>query len=473
MPTILLVNPPNVPNTDPVHLMPRTDLLQDAALLRDLGCTPHHFDMDLARAGLDDLIEWTAVHIPDWIYFLLDDVVPLHSAEAFELLCQMGSAVKQLALDIGKQIRVIMGGMTPSFFVETILDRGAADFVLLGPTGPALRELFSPGHHRRVATLGEGGRHAHPGYYANDRWPSAAELQNLYRCTDYGLADLTAYPGVVMPLLSSRGCDNGPGCSFCPNHPFWGDAKSLSPDAIARDIHYLVDQGYQSFLFIDVNFGFDANRMLQIGNELRQHDVVWGCICRVDMDLSTLPALRDSGLRFVQFGVEAGDDRTLAQLGKRTTVRQVRDAFARCHALEIRTRASFIIDIVDDKEAIENTTSLIVELEPSEVKPHFLGVRPYTRIANPQGQRCIQDTGIYVKTPRFDTVKAEYARKRLDEMLKQQRAAGYQVVDHPNIPGPTWAELLAGWRNHSAAPRFGCLGPSPYGIGWARPARRL
>jgi radical SAM superfamily enzyme YgiQ (UPF0313 family) len=138
--------------------------------------------------------------------------------------------------------------------------------------------------------------------------------------------------------------------------------------------------GARSFQFLDDTFTVDRRRVLEMCRLMKERgiDVELSCLTRVDtVDEEMLRALKDAGLRSISFGVESGDQRILDRMNKRVTVAQIRDAFALCRRLGIKTTAFFMIGHPDETlESVDSTMRLVREISPNWFKTNILTTYP-------------------------------------------------------------------------------------------------
>jgi radical SAM superfamily enzyme YgiQ (UPF0313 family) len=117
-------------------------------------------------------------------------------------------------------------------------------------------------------------------------------------------------PGVN--IMTSRGCPFN--CNFCATPINWGRAvRTRSPLNVIQEIEARIEQyGSRVIHFYDDTFNLSVKRMEEISNLIleRKLPVFWQCEIRVDLMTKPLLAkMREAGLFYVSFGVEAGSER--------------------------------------------------------------------------------------------------------------------------------------------------------------------
>jgi len=117
-------------------------------------------------------------------------------------------------------------------------------------------------------------------------------------------------PGVN--IMTSRGCPFN--CNFCATPINWGRAvRTRSPLNVIQEIETRIEKyGTRVIHFYDDTFNLSVKRMEDISNLIleRKLPVFWQCEIRIDLMTKPLLAkMREAGLFYVSFGVEAGSER--------------------------------------------------------------------------------------------------------------------------------------------------------------------
>jgi radical SAM superfamily enzyme YgiQ (UPF0313 family) len=138
-------------------------------------------------------------------------------------------------------------------------------------------------------------------------------------------------PGKLYPfitLITGRGCPNY--CTFCVSTPllFKRIFRPRSAESIVDEIEYdlqLFPQ-IQEFMIETDTFTISPKHVREFCNELKRRNlkITWSCNVRVDIDLSLLPLMKESGCRMLMIGYEAASQRCLNSVCKGVTVEQSR-----------------------------------------------------------------------------------------------------------------------------------------------------
>ncbi len=76
--------------------------------------------------------------------------------------------------------------------------------------------------------------------------------------------------------------------------------------------------------------------------------------------------MAEAGCIQLDFGVERGSDKSLQELKKGITIKQIKDTFRLCHKYKIRTFANFLVNIPDEtKQDWFDIENLIKEIKPT------------------------------------------------------------------------------------------------------------
>lgn len=183
----------------------------------------------------------------------------------------------------------------------------------------------------------------------------------------YAIGDTANKP--CAPLLTSRGCRGE--CAFCTVHKLMGrKVRMRSAENVVDEIEYLVKEfGIKFFEILDDDFTYSKKRSLEICREIvrRKLDIIWtaknGLIaCSLDREL--IEAMYESGCRYVQIGVESGNEEILKWIKKPLTIPkllEVRQMFREFP--EIYLAGYFMVGYPEEtKEMMRDTYNLALKL---------------------------------------------------------------------------------------------------------------
>jgi len=105
-----------------------------------------------------------------------------------------------------------------------------------------------------------------------------------------------------------------------------------SPKNVVDEVEYWYDKGYRIFNFADDNFTFYEERVYGICEEIERRglsglDLRCGNGVRADrVNRKLLERMKTAGFRYIAFGVEAGNNKILANLRKNENIEQIETA---------------------------------------------------------------------------------------------------------------------------------------------------
>lgn len=145
-------------------------------------------------------------------------------------------------------------------------------------------------------------------------------------------------------ILTARGCPYN--CSFCSASSMFGKTYTMrSAKNIVDEIEYAMQKSnIRGIRFFDSTLTLNKWHILSIINELkaRHLSLEWSCEIRIGtIDKSLLKAMKESGCRSVDFGVESVSENVLKGIGKNFTTEEVRKVLKWCKGLNLRTVVFF------------------------------------------------------------------------------------------------------------------------------------
>jgi radical SAM superfamily enzyme YgiQ (UPF0313 family) len=186
----------------------------------------------------------------------------------------------------------------------------------------------------------------------------------------------------TMALLStSRGCPNL--CHYC-----WSQKsryRRFSVEYVMNALQRFKEMGIEYVEFWDETFNSTNRRLAGFAKALAEADLnlTWAIRGAVvnHAPLDILRALKKTGLRLVQFGVETGRPRLLGYLNKRIDHGKVINAFNNCRRAGIRTVANLMINIPGQtKEEVFADFKLIKSIRPTYISISIYNWAPGTRL---------------------------------------------------------------------------------------------
>ncbi|MBI4451026.1 radical SAM protein [Candidatus Woesearchaeota archaeon] len=169
----------------------------------------------------------------------------------------------------------------------------------------------------------------------------------LFKNEMYRFPFIRKYPFAT--VLSDYGCPFR--CSFCIMSQI--GFKTRGVDSVMAELRYLKQLGMKEIYFDDQTFGVNRKRAEEILNRMLEEkfDFGWVCFSRADVvNEQSLQLWKKAGCHTIMFGVESGNQEIMNRQRKDLTKDKLRNAFALCKKLGIKTLGTFIFGLEGDNE---------------------------------------------------------------------------------------------------------------------------
>ncbi len=289
-----------------------------------------------------------------------------------------GIEVAQIAKVINPDIKIVFGGVAPTFLWKHFLKYfPQIDFIVIGEGEYAflnLVKLIEKGNYGRLKNI-EGIALRQNGKITKTKPP--CPIQNL---------DELPIPGKYFKyqhVTSSRGCPWK--CTFCGSPRFWGrKIRFHSPENFVRHIELLYNKGITFFYVSDDNFTINKNRVIEICKMILDKDlkITWAAISRVNyVNEDMLYWMRKAGCIQISYGIESGSEKIRGLLNKNVKTDQIKSAFSLTQEHGIIARAYFIYASPEESwETIQETIDLIHQIKPLVCVLYILEIYPGTKL---------------------------------------------------------------------------------------------
>jgi len=148
-------------------------------------------------------------------------------------------------------------------------------------------------------------------------------------------------------VLAGAGCPYR--CTFCAQYAInQGRVRERRAENIFAEMEKLFDRGFRKFALVQETFLRDPRRVDLFCSLIESSGlpVEWTIEARADqLDFERLGRMKRAGLRFVQLGVESGDQELLETLGKNITLTQVINVRDWCEELRIDTAYYLLVGL--------------------------------------------------------------------------------------------------------------------------------
>ena len=274
---------------------------------------------------------------------------------------------------IDKQIKVVVGGIYPTFACEKILRiHKEIDFVVRGEGEHTLYELLMALSNEKNLENVDGISFIKDKKYIRTDDRKLISNLNELPLPDYkSLATMKQYQrkGKIL-IVSSRGCPYV--CTFCSTSNYWSHKwRAINARKTVGIVKLLVKRyKAKNILFGDDLFILDENRVKDICKEIIKAKLKFRWRCSVRANLITpdlVKWLKKAGCDSVFLGAESGDQITLNRIDKRQTLKQIADAVKICHMANVDVVASFIMGFPwEDRKSIEKSIAFAKRIKAEQ-----------------------------------------------------------------------------------------------------------
>ncbi|MDP2946945.1 MAG: radical SAM protein [Nanoarchaeota archaeon] len=294
----------------------------------------------------------------------------------FPLVCKLSSLVKSR----DRQRFILVGGPHVSFMAEEALEEcSAIDVVVRGEGELTACELISnlikkgsisdvKGITFRANNLIISNQDREPIQDIDSLSFPTRHLLPLSLYSPSSLGNLGFRGERYASVITARGCPNR--CVFCSSSSFWRIVRTRSPENVVSELEFLVNKYKVGQVdFLDDTLILSKERMEKICNLIIEKNlkIKWSCYARVNNITPELVKLmKKSGCKFIQFGVESGNQRILDGVQKNITLEQIRKATKIVKDAGLKLMCDFMIGLPEDtEETVNQTIKFAKELSPN------------------------------------------------------------------------------------------------------------
>lgn len=432
MKKILFLNPPNAKITEPTIAIEPIDIIQLASFVQDLGHTVKFLDLD--REWIDwyaDVIQIIKVFQPEIVVILFDYHIPLHLETTRNKVLELANIAQNYNIKVVVWWKMATYQPKQFLFEDSGVDV-AISFAMEKPLEQiCLLDDWSKNNFQKIDNIS---------YFD---WEKVArttfskkiiELDHL-PMTDRGLIDTSNYID-VRTILSSRGCTLS--CKFCHVPGFWGRRVGRLPESVVDEIQDLVDRFWaKKVLFLDDNATVNKERMAQICHLLINRNVhvrLWCLSTIYCYDPELMQLMYMAWFRRIHYGVETVNVQLSQSIWKFLTPGDIERVIKWTQAIGMRVRTSRILDLPGiTAEMLRQTCDSILQLQPDEVRLHFLSLRMWSKYY----QEFVGDSDV-LWTQYIHHNQPNYALHQISpdefdlivsDLLHKLEQSGYLIVD--------------------------------------------
>ncbi|MEA2082843.1 MAG: radical SAM protein [Thermodesulfobacteriota bacterium] len=289
-----------------------------------------------------------------------------------------GIEISRVAKQINPDIKIVFGGITPTFLWKHFLTHfPEIDYVVRGEGEYTFLKLVQCIEKRDFKKI----RNIRGIAYRKKKKP--VKTRDVEPIKDLDELPNPAKYFTYEHLALTRGCPGN--CTFCGSPKFWGQrVRFHSADYFVDQIELLYKRGITFFLFSDDTFTFKKQRVIEICIQIikRGLNITWFAISRVNFITEEVVLwMRKAGCIQISFGVESGSPKIREALNKKISNDQIRNAFRITIQHGILARAYIIFGCPGEtRETIQESIDLINKIKPLVIIFHVLVLFPGTAL---------------------------------------------------------------------------------------------
>ncbi|MFH0936749.1 MAG: radical SAM protein [Candidatus Daviesbacteria bacterium] len=257
-----------------------------------------------------------------------------------------------------KDLKVIIGGVHPTFLPFATLEDSKADFIICGEGEQALAKLLK----NNFKTKNIAGVYSQKDIDKQKIPQKAIPVENLddLPFPDWLQLNPNSYPkaphGAVVKkfpigvIMTTRGCPYQ--CTFCASRRFYDcKIRFRTPENVIKEIKYLIkNYGVKEIQFEDDNLTLKREHVEKICNLIIKNKlkISWTCPngIRADrVDELLLRLMKKAGCYFIAFGVESANKKILKNVRKLESIETIKKAIELAHKIGIECQGFFIFGL--------------------------------------------------------------------------------------------------------------------------------
>ena len=306
-----------------------------------------------------DVFHYTAPHLTDYLNRCRFDVVGLGFVAGYWQYRKFLEISNSINSSRYRPI-YILGGHGPSPEPEYFLKKGSTDVAVIGEGETIIVNLLDALEHKKNLSSVKGIAYVDDGKVTitqrqepiNDLDSVPLPVWDLFPMDYYSLI---RYPKMenkdrCFPVITSRGCPFR--CSFC--YRMMEGLRARSTESVIEEIDILKrDHNINYIAFHDELFMSSPKRIIEMCQALikAKPNIKWYCDGRLNYAKpKILKLMRKAGCVFINYGIEAMDDRVLSLMNKKLTTKQIVDGIEATLTEGISPGLNIIFGNIGDSE---------------------------------------------------------------------------------------------------------------------------
>jgi len=290
-----------------------------------------------------------------------------------------------------ENIRVIIGGVHPTFLPHETLNDSNCDYVVLGEGEIALLKLVQNNFEnddiigvysrknleKRKITFVKAERIMNLDELPFPDWEQLNP--NKYPKAPHG-AIVKRFP--VAPIMTTRGCPYN--CTYCASPKFYDrKIRFRSPGNVIEEIKYLINKfGIREIHFEDDNLTINRNHIEKICELIIENDIKisWACpngIRADQVDESLITLMKKSGCYYFAYGIESANQQILSNIKKQEKIETIENSINLAAKAGISCQGFFIFGLPGEtKETIDKSISFAKKSKLARAQFLILDILP-------------------------------------------------------------------------------------------------
>ncbi len=443
---ILVVNPPNKPFTNETILAEPLDVLQIATVIKERFENVKVIDMDVNRMK-NNINEYLGSN--NVIVFVYDYQLPLHTSATID-------NIFEIIKNLNRKSKVIMIGKTSTYSYSKFLENGV-DIVIKGIAEELINEVIENAFNKSKLNLIPNIVYKDEDKVVITKQVFMPNNYNKLPMINRDFVDISKYME-TRTIITSRGCIGG--CKFCTTPYYFRKWCGKSATEVVDEIQMIIKEyNAKQIIFLDDNSTVDKKRMMRICKLIKSRKIkcLFGALCSIKCyDAEMLKEMYSVGFRWIHFGLESGSLKVLKFMNKEMDIKRVKEIIKEVKMMEYRVRTSFILDYPGTTaNDLKKTRKLIKEIQPHELRLHYLAYRFGTPVYEENGNIVNKTQYIHGNKPNIENKDLEH---QIELLLKDLKKMNYDIITD-NVD---WMK----YNNQDKNIKLAAFVPIKYGMCW-------